>query len=225
MKLLVISPEDERADEARLVPALFRLGLQKYHLRKPGWSAPRLERLIEAFPREYWCRLVLHSHHHLATTRRLGGIHYPDNNGSPSEPANDDAGPGYRSFSCHDLESLHRLDGCCDAVLLAPIFASLSKPGHGPSACFNRAQLVSALARRPTGSRTRTSLCALGGINAATTTEAAALGFDGVAALGAVWGAADPVRAFSGLQELCAVQAAGEGMVLGQRGVGPGRWS
>lgn len=205
----MISPGGERADEARLVTALFGLGLHKYHLRKPGWSGERLQQLVEALPSEYRDRLVFHSHHHLLAAHGLGGIHRP-NEGSVSESP-EKAAVKYLSCSCHDLESLHRLDGHCDAILLAPIFASLSKPGHGPSDRFSRTQLLSALARRSPGARAKTRVYALGGITSATTADAAALGFDGVAALGAVWGAPDPLKAFLELQEICAAQAARQG--------------
>jgi thiamine-phosphate pyrophosphorylase len=43
----------------------------------------------------------------------------------------------------------------------------------------------------------------LGGIEASRIRDCEALGFDGVAALGGVWNAPDPVAAFRALQSAC----------------------
>jgi thiamine-phosphate pyrophosphorylase len=48
----------------------------------------------------------------------------------------------------------------------------------------------------------RAEVIALGGIDAARLPVCRALGFDGVAVLGSVWQAADPLKAFSELQTL-----------------------
>jgi thiamine-phosphate pyrophosphorylase len=49
---------------------------------------------------------------------------------------------------------------------------------------------------------------ALGGITPERVGEVHALGFDGVAVLGAIWGAADPVRVFGNFQEALCCHAA-----------------
>jgi thiamine-phosphate pyrophosphorylase len=109
--------------------------------------------------------------------------------------------------SCHDLATLRASLGRYDAVFLSPIFPSLSKPGHTPRADFDFTALTALLANRSFTER-RTAVLALGGITSETAPRALTLGFDGVAVLGAIWLAADPVRAFSDLQNSLSCHAA-----------------
>jgi thiamine-phosphate pyrophosphorylase len=86
-------------------------------------------------------------------------------------------------------------------VLFGPVFSSLSKPGHGPAADFPWAELASLLAgARPRAAR----ILAIGGITAARLPRCRELGFDGAAVLGAVWGAPDPVAAYSLIRDVAA---------------------
>jgi thiamine-phosphate pyrophosphorylase len=54
----------------------------------------------------------------------------------------------------------------------------------------------------------RTTVLALGGVTAGRLPQIRALGFDGVAVLGAVWQAEDPVAAFCELQDAVYAHAA-----------------
>jgi thiamine-phosphate pyrophosphorylase len=87
------------------------------------------------------------------------------------------------------------------------MFPSLSKPGYGPGERFSHPGIFGLLASRTSAER-RTAVLALGGITVETAPRALALGFDGVAVLGAIWQAHDPVRAFTGLQNSLACHAA-----------------
>ncbi len=210
VKLIVISPEHDDSREHAVLEDLFAAGLERYHVRKPSWSREQLEAWLRALPREWRARLVLHSHHELVGELGLGGVHFRDEVGRvvPNPPLQDPFAPvgrrvgdnaPYRSRSCHDLATLRAALGRCDAVFFAPVFPSLSKPGRAPAADFPFAALAAVLATRTDDER-RTSVLALGGITSETAPRALALGFDGVAALGAIWQAADPARAFAELR-------------------------
>jgi thiamine-phosphate pyrophosphorylase len=169
----------------------FAHGLERYHLRKPGWSASRLEQWLRALPADWLPRLVLHQHHALVEALGLGGRHDRDAAGLA-------ATAGF-SRSCHGLPGLRRHLPGYGQILFGPVFDSFSKPGYGPSAQFPWAELTRLLASRGPGDCTR--VLAIGGVDAGRLGHCRKLGFDGAAVLGAVWTSDDPVAAFAGIQD------------------------
>jgi thiamine-phosphate pyrophosphorylase len=202
MKLVVISPEAERTDELAVLDELFAAGLERYHVRKPAWSRAELELWLREVSTKWRSRLVLHQHHELVAEFGLGGIHFRDSRitGQPHRDV-------LTSRSCHDVPTLRRALGHYDSVFIGPIFPSLSKPGYGPRDATTHVEISALLASRTIAER-RTSVLALGGITPQRMPEVRALGFDGIAAIGAVWSAANPVRAFTKLQESLCCHAA-----------------
>ena len=200
MRLIVISPEAEDARELAVLAELFAAGLEDYHLRKPTWSRAQLAAWLRAVPDSLHSRIVLHSHHDLAAEFAVGGLHDRD---QPTQNAfHSYAGTRppihLRSRAVHTLSALRDSLEDYDRLLVSPVFPSLSKPGHGPSADFSFADLraIFALPRRA-------EIVALGGIDAARIPTCREVGFDAVAVLGAIWQAADPVRAFHSLNLAC----------------------
>ena len=205
MKTVVISPEGEEPREHAVLAALCEAGLPRYHVRKPGWSREALAGWLARVPEHWRPRLVLHQHHALATEFGCGGVHFKD--GQPESPVP----PGLlRSRACHDLASLEASLGRHDAVFFSPVFPSISKFGHRPTLDFRR--VAERLARRTSAER-RTEVIALGGIAPERVARCADLGFDGVAALGALWQAPEPVRVF---RELCAAAEPWRGALRGR---------
>ena len=204
MKLVVISPEDNDPRETGVLGELFSAGLQRYHVRKPGWSRERLDDWLGGLPRDWRARLVLHQHHDLVARHGLGGRHWRDDGSAPLAPASDGK---LTSRSCHDLPTLRAALGSFNAVFFGPFFPSLSKPGRGPREDVSFPIVAALLAARPASER-RTSVLALGGITVETAPHALALGCDGVAVLGAIWQATDPLRAYSELQTSLVCHAA-----------------
>ena len=202
MQLVVISPEAFDPRERMVLAGLFAAGLERYHIRKPGVPADALGDWLQTLPADWRPRLVLHTHHPLVDQLQLGGRHFRETDPVPSpRPA------GFASRSCHDLTALRSDFGRYDAVFLSPVFASLSKPGHQPDARLAPADIAATLAAR-TAEERRTEVIALGGITPVTAPRARDLGFDGVAVLGAIWQAAEPVRAFGELQDALFAHAA-----------------
>ena len=204
MKLIVISPGHDEPREVAVLGDLFAAGLERYHVRKPDWSRDRLEAWLRPLPAAWRPRLVLHQHHELVASLALGGRHWRDDGTAPLVPTHDGK---VTSRSCHDLTTLRGALGRYDAVLFAPVFSSLSKPGHGPRDDVSFDELAALLTHRTAAER-RTRVYALGGVTAETAPRALALGFDGVAALGTIWQAADPVHAFAELHNSLVCHAA-----------------
>jgi thiamine-phosphate pyrophosphorylase len=204
MKLVVITPEVLDPHEPAVLATLFAEGLERCHVRKPSATREELAVWLRAIPAEFRSRLVLHQHHDLVAELSLGGRHWRDDGHAPLIPPKDGA---FNSRSCHDLASLRDTLGCYDSVFFGPVFSSISKPGHGPAGQGTSAEL-SALLRHRTFAERRTRVIALGGVTAENNDQCRSLGFDGVAVIGFIWQATDPLRAFAQLQLSLARHAA-----------------
>lgn len=211
MKLVVVSPPDERADEQEVVAALVAAGLAHYHLRKPTWPAPRMASWLSSLPPHVRRRIVLHAHHVLAHELGAGGIHFRDDGQAPASPREQTGSIGLTSRSCHDLAALSASLGHYDAIFVGPVFASLSKPGYGPMSPQLRNTLRALLAERTIQQRV-TAVLALGGVTRDRLADCRALGFDGAAVLGAVWEAPNPVAAFVELGQVSSALATTNGI-------------
>jgi len=221
VKLIVISPETENSREHPVLVELFAAGLTSYHLRKPTWSRARLAAWLHSLPSALHPRIVLHTHHDLATEFPLAGLHHRDPSSSichvlrdnPSLTSSTEDGAQNPvchvirdkysnktaplcSRAVHDLPTLRASLDTYERLLVSPIFPSFSKPGHAPDARLAPEELKSILAVPR-----RAEVIALGGIDASRIPACRELGFDGVAVLGAVWQSPDPVNAFHALQD------------------------
>jgi thiamine-phosphate pyrophosphorylase len=193
MRIVVISPESRDPREVSAMEGFFAAGLERYHVRKPSWSAPDLEAWLRGLPGAWRPRLVLHQHHFLAGKLGLGGCHERDQARDKPSPLR------ATGRSCHDLASLERHMGRCDSILFGPVFASLTKPGYGPPEDFPWDRLRALLrGGRAAGS---CRVLAIGGVTAGRLSRCSELGFDGAAVLGAVWSDSDPIRAFAGIRD------------------------
>jgi thiamine-phosphate pyrophosphorylase len=207
MKFVVVSPEQDQPHEHEVLECLFAAGLERYHLRKPHASRAELDAYLQRVPAQWCGRVVLHQHHELVERFGLGGKHWRDDGvgqGIPNPPfpkrrVKDNA-PYLVSRSCHDLATLRTALGGFDTIFFGPVFPSISKPGYAPAAGVV-GEALGAILRMRTVAERRTEVIAIGGINAATAPRAEQLGFDGIAVLGAVWEATDPVTAFRKIRE------------------------
>ncbi|MDO7884944.1 thiamine phosphate synthase [Hymenobacter cheonanensis] len=197
-RLVVITAPTALSEEPRLLAALLAAGLQRLHLRKPGWPAEELAQLVEALPTHFHSRLVLHGHPALVRRYGLGGLHLTASQRAAAarRPA---LLPGQTlSTSFHSLAEVAHARRRYDYVFLSPIFDSLSKAGYASN--FDLATVRTFLQKRAASPTRQPQVVALGGIDSQTSKLARTAGFAGAAVLGAIWQSPDPVAAFRELR-------------------------
>jgi thiamine-phosphate pyrophosphorylase len=119
------------------------------------------------------------------------GVHLPEE-GLPTRVAREVLGPdALIGRSTHSLESARRArDDGADFVTFSPVYDTASKRIYGPPQGLEMLRLVA----RELGSF---PVLALGGVTAARTSECLDAGAAGIAGIGAVWEAGDPVEAYA----------------------------
>ncbi len=162
--------------EAEQIAQLLRSSIDLVHIRKPQATAEETERLLQAIPKEYHNRLVLHDHHELAMKYHLYGVHLNSRNPLPPQ-----GWKGSVSRSCHSLEEVKEWKEKCNYVSLSPIFDSISKKGY--HAAFSIDDLRKAKEKGIIDHQ----VLALGGVTFRRMDEVLRMGFGGGMILGDAW--------------------------------------
>lgn len=180
MELIVISAPDVVVDEAQIINRLFGAGLQRFHLRKPGWDIRQCIDLLAQIDRSYHHAIVCHQHHRLVKTFEMDHLHYTEKDRLEAEQLKLAAlvTEGYLlSTSVHDVSSISKLQ-CFEYTFLSPVFNSISKPGYQsmlPAGfCLDK-------------NKPGPKVIALGGVDESNLDQVKRMNFDGAAVLGAIW--------------------------------------
>jgi len=197
-KIILLSPSQNVENEHQIVLELFESGLQCFHLRKPDFSDIEYAQYLAQIPTQYWNRIVLHHHYHLAEQLSLGGVHLTERSRDnldiislQKKIADYQSDHLSVSAAIHDLSDLNILGQCCDYVLVSPVFDSISKKEHKANPNLEVASYQA---------KVKSKLFALGGINAENANLVFEKGFEGVAILGYIW--ENPKQAISNFQRL-----------------------
>jgi len=191
--LIVLSSPVPVADEARWINALFDAGLEHFHLRKPGRERAEVEALLRDIEPVYYDRIASHHHHALALDMGMKRLHFTE---FMRQKIDDDDLQSLRaqelvlSTSIHHHADYPALSDQYYYTFISPVFDSLSKEGYSANPDLLHLPLTDHSVKR----------IALGGIEADTCPEVSAAGFDGIAMLGAIWQAIDPVESFKNIQ-------------------------
>jgi len=204
MDVVLFTPAHLGAREMALLPKLAASGIVRLHARWPAADERQARCWLEEFPDTVRKLTVLHQHHTLAGDYGVLGVHDKDRAERTPEALTlekrrpEETTPergAFRSRACHNPGQLALHYGAYDTLIAAPVFPSLSKPGHDPVVADWKIEALKKV--RPTTNESRTRLCALGGIDAGRVAASAQLGFDEVAVLGAVWQSAQPLGALA----------------------------
>ena len=195
MLLLVQSSSKNIEGETEIVKALFDNGLETFHLRKKNASTKQIEEYINAIPRKYWSRIVLHSNYSLAIKYDLKGIHL--NRSFKKQKFIYWIKLFYYRFkkpnlqvssSFNNLSSLYNDDNNYDYVFLSPVFDSVNKNGYQSS--FSQHNLAVALMK------SKHKTMALGGIQTNRFDTIKEMGFAGMVLSEALWNSENSVEMF-----------------------------
>lgn len=168
MRIIVITPEEPRADEAEMIVVMLEMGVDRVHLRHPKCSKAVLRNIIGAIPFYLRERITIHDYFELSAEFPTIGLNLNARN--PELP---EGTTGVVSRSCHTVDETLLP---ADYALLSPIFPSISKEGYSHE--FSETELQSL----PEG-----KVIALGGITPERIDRLKRYPFGGFAVLGSVW--------------------------------------
>lgn len=192
MKLILITNPTPIKGEYDSIFALFDLGLELLHIRKPEFKEDDIRRFLDHIPASYYFKMVLHHHVHIAEEYGLKGVHHTMRTSYIPEFK------GSQSKSFHGIEELKQNEFDYDYGFISPVYNSISKPGYKSGFSQNELELLPTLTNIP--------LFALGGIEPSKVRSLKGLGFEGVVVLGAIWREiefAELMKKFKIFQLLC----------------------
>ncbi|MBS1564041.1 MAG: thiamine phosphate synthase [Bacteroidetes bacterium] len=203
MDLYLITAPQTHKDEIVLVRQFLEQGLQRLHIRKPGYGEQEFAAYVSSIPALYHDRLVIHGPAALLRQFPWTGFHLRSD--ERTQPALMQSflqqRPASLSSSFHAWQELREETTFFDHAFISPVFDSISKQGY--KAAIDMTELSRLRAWAASAGRQLPRIVALGGVDAAGIPLLKAHGFDGAALLGAIWEAADPVAAFAAIQAAC----------------------
>lgn len=182
--IIVITNPKPITNEHSIINQIFSNGLDVLHLRKKEFTELQLREYIEAIPKNYYSRIKLHSHYHLANEYGLRGIH-------TSSTAQQREGVVSKSF--HSLEEIAKNRDVIEYGFLSPIFDSISKEGYKKEFDFEEIRDYLATCSQ--------KIIALGGVDEDKIEILKELNFSGIALLGAIWQSENPIEKFIQIRE------------------------
>jgi thiamine-phosphate pyrophosphorylase len=195
---LITDRRNVRYDAVAWLPRLAAAGLRALQVREkdlaPRELAEHCRRLTEALPRFGAPRLYLNDRADLALALGFTGVHLREDS---LELAQQPAVLRQRlrfGVSTHDLAGVRAaFEAGAEFATFGPVFETASKAGYGDP--------VGLEALAATAQATPLPLFALGGVTPERVRDCLDAGAAGVAAIGAVWNADDPVQALGRFRE------------------------
>jgi thiamine-phosphate pyrophosphorylase len=182
MNLILISPPYASEGETSVVNALFALGLERFHLRKPEMKIHEAEQYLSAIEEKFHSKIVLHQHHELVRKFALGGMHFKSS--VPMTECKSKEAGFTVSCSVHSFDEVKEKEDKVDYMFLGPVFDSISKAAYHSK--FELPVLKDFLSEQR-----KCQIVAIGGVNENNIEELIDCNFSGAALLGAVWNGAE----------------------------------
>lgn len=195
MKLIVITGSKTLTDEPSMVTKMFEDGLMTLHLRKPRYTTQEMRDYIEAIPDYYHNRIIIHSHHVLATKFNLKGIHLTNTHLSKKWKyfftrmrLRMKFGKLFKTRSYKRLANIHnKEEHDFDYYLMGTVFNNLTGELYGG---FYEEALVSGL------KNSNKKIIARGGVTDKVIDKCQKYGFDGIAFSSYIWESGNPCDQF-----------------------------
>lgn len=182
---ILLAPEKDSSHEIQWANTNLAHGLPLFHVRKHHFNEVMMLAYVRGINPEHRSQLVLHSHYHLAEQLGIERLHF-----SETKRLKMGSRPDFKKFklstSTHAMDTFNRLDQKWDYAFLSPVFPSISKPGYGA-----KKTVFDQLKNR---TNHQVKLIALGGMTPENISEVKQAGADGVALMGCVWQAENPLK-------------------------------
>lgn len=201
MKLIIISSSKNRPEDPKIMTELFECGLKLFHLRKPSMSTQDMRKIIEQVPEHFHNRIVIHSHHKLASKFNLRGVHLTGVHRRRKfstwlrlrllHMKNDSLTV---STSFHKLANIYTNKSEYSYVFLGTIFDRLNGKFH---AGYSEHSILAITAK------CSLPLIARGGTNSEVIAKCAEIGFAGMAFGSTIWDATSPLTAWKNVVDTC----------------------
>ena len=184
--IVIISPEEPVTNETAFVNSFFENGLDFFHVRKYELSDNEMQNYLVGFDKKFRSRIVLHSHFHLANEFGINRLHFREEERLIKSYLNYE---DYQlSTSVHSIENFNKLDQIWQYAFLSPVFPSISKAGYGAG--------HNVLNELKSKNIKNVKLIALGGIQVENCKQVMEYAADGIALLGSIWQACNPLNTF-----------------------------
>ena len=183
LKISLISIPTLIPGEAELIRGFFDMGLDQYHLRKPGIDPQKLHAILDDLSSFELEKILVSGEPAEFDQYPLKGFHASGYFTAP--------GPCWKSTSAHSLTEAKEKGSWANQVYISPVFESLSKPGYENKG----------LRRELEAHRIDVHWIALGGIHRGNLHLIHRMGFLQAAVMGAVWNSHDPVHAIGKIME------------------------
>lgn len=196
MLLIVITPDNSVPNETNIVNRLFENGLQRLHLRKPGFTVEEYRSYLKAIDSTYHNRVVLHGNFELTQEFEVRGIHLNSmlRNDESVWKRIEDLGITNLSTSFHSWDEIRDDHYPYKYVFISPVFDSISKKGYKAAIELSEIKLLKN--NELSSVNSIPLIVGLGGVDVAGIKVLHEHGFDGAAMLGAIWYSNDPVGWF-----------------------------
>jgi thiamine-phosphate pyrophosphorylase len=183
LKLAVYTAPGFVENEYALLSRLFDAGLERLHLYKPGFSLDAIYEWLEQIGRNCWPQITLHVYEQWVTAT-VGGYHlsraYLQHHSLGETVAR--MLPGQTvSVSAHSPQDWIQWKDAVHAVVVSPVFESISKPDHFPVELLDTWKQT--FATHPG----KAEKIALGGVTPANVPALQDAGFDTIALSGWLW--------------------------------------
>jgi thiamine-phosphate pyrophosphorylase len=187
--IILISPENSFEDEVNLVNLMFKLGLDRYHLRRPDLDQRGHLLDLKMFSRGRFGQISVHGGLPKGRIHKRVGLHKKSLN--PWEVLDS---ASLSSVSLHDELEIENDLSKVDYAVVSPVFNSISKSEYLSKYSVEKWKEIN---KKRKITQPKSILLALGGIDESKLKEVYDMGFDGIALKGVVWGHRDPLVAYT----------------------------
>lgn len=188
MKIILLSDFFAINKEHELLDALFKEGLEYFHLRKRSYTEAEMRLYLEKIPPSCYDKIIIHSHFDLVQEYGLKGLHFKkeftiENYATSIGLSLSSIRDKYQhlSHSVHSLQDIKENKFPFDYMFLSPVFDSISNLG------YNSKIKIQTIRKFFKEEPDHLQIIAITGITDEKVSKVMEAGFNGLGLLGYIW--------------------------------------